>query len=56
MCVVGQAQLVCCMTWLDLIDDGEMVQQSVANWTTARVQADMLDQYCMNGSSKMWMG
>jgi len=31
--VVGQAQLVHCMAWLDLIGDGEIVQQSVANWT-----------------------
>jgi len=23
--VVGQAQLACCMAWLDPIDDGEMV-------------------------------
>jgi len=27
------------MTWMDLIDDGQMVDQSVANWTAARVQA-----------------
>ena len=38
------------MTWLDPIDDGEMVQQSVANWTAARVQANMRHQYHMNGS------
>jgi len=42
--VVGQAQLACCMTWLDPIADGEMVQQSVANWTEARVQANIWDQ------------
>jgi len=28
--VVGQAHLAHCVTWLDPIDDGEMVQQSVA--------------------------
>jgi len=33
---------------MELIDDGEMVQQSVANWT--RIQAKMLDQYSMSGS------
>jgi len=33
-----------------LIDDGEMVQHSVAKWTTVRVRANMRDQYCMNGS------
>ncbi len=38
------------MTWMDPIDNGEMVQQSVANWTAARVQAIVQDQYCMNGS------
>jgi len=38
------------MAWLDPIDDGEMVQQSVVNWTTARVQANMQDQYGTNGS------
>jgi len=48
--VAGQAQLAHCVTWLDSIDDGEMVQQSVANWTAARVWANMQDQYCMNGS------
>jgi len=31
------------MTWLDLIDDREMVQKSVANWTAARVWANMQD-------------
>ncbi len=35
---------------LDLFDVREMVQQSVANWTAARVWANMQDQYCMNGS------
>jgi len=48
--VVGQVQLACCMTWLDLIDDGEMVQQSVANWTEAKVRANMRDQYRTKGS------
>jgi len=48
--VVGQAQQAHCVTWLDPIDDGEMVQQSVAKWTAARVWANMWDQYCMNGS------
>jgi len=48
--VAGQAQLAHCVTWLDPIDDGEMVQQSEANWTAARVQANMRGQYCMNGS------
>jgi len=38
------------VTWFDPIDNGEMVQQSVANWTAARVQANMWDQYRMNGS------
>ena len=47
---MGQAQLACHMTWLDPIDDGEVVQQSVANWTAARVWANMWDQYCTNGS------
>jgi len=37
------------MEWLDPIDDGEMVRQSVANWTEAKVQANMWDQYCTNG-------
>jgi len=48
--VVGQAQLAHHMAWLDPIDDGEMVQQSVANWTEAKVWADMQDQYHMKGS------
>jgi len=48
--VVAQAQLAHRVAWLDPIDDGEMVQQSVANWTEAKVQANMWDQYCMNGS------
>jgi len=48
--VAAQAQLAHCMAWLDPIDDGEMVQHSVANWTTARVQANKRDQYRMNGS------
>jgi len=48
--VVAQAQLACCMAWLDPIDDGEMVQQSVANWTEAKVQANMWDQYRTKGS------
>jgi len=38
------------MAWLDPIDNGEMVQQSVANWTEAKVQANMRDQYCTKGS------
>jgi len=38
------------MTWMDLIDDGEMLQQSMANWAAARVWANMQDQYCTNGS------
>jgi len=50
LCVVGQAQLAHCMSWLDPIDDREMVQQSVANWTAARVQANMRDQYCIDGN------
>jgi len=45
---VGQAQPAHRMAWLDPIDDGGMVQQSVANWT--RIQAKMLDQYSMSGS------
>ncbi len=49
--VAGQAQLACCVTWLDLIDDREMVQQSVAHWTAAMVQANMWDQYHTNRSS-----
>jgi len=48
--VVGQAQLAHHMAWLDLIDDREIVQQSVANWTEAKVQANMRDQYRMKGS------
>ncbi len=48
--VVEQAQLAHHMTWLDPIDDGEMVQQSVTNWTAARVQANMQDQYHKNGN------
>ena len=48
--VAAQAQLAHCVAWLDLIDDGEMVQQSVANWTEAKVQANMWDQYHMKGS------
>jgi len=47
---VRQAQLAHCMAWLDPIDDGEMVQQSVATWTATRVRANMQDQYCTNGS------
>jgi len=43
--VAAQAQLAHHMAWLDLIDDGEMVQQSVANWTEAKVRANMRDQY-----------
>jgi len=39
------------MTWLDRIDDREMVQQSVAYWTTARMWANIWDKYCMNGSN-----
>jgi len=38
------------MAWLDPIDDGEMVQQSVTNWTEAKVRANMWDQYCTKGS------
>ncbi len=48
--VAGQAQLAHHVTWLDLIDDREMVQQSVANWSAARVWANMWDQHCTNGS------
>jgi len=48
--VAAQAQLAHCVTWLDLIDDREMVQQSVSNWTEAKVQANMQDQYCMKRS------
>jgi len=49
-CVVAQAQLAHCVAWLDPIDDGEMVRQSVANWTEAKVQANMQDQYHTKGS------
>jgi len=35
---------------MDPIDDGEMVQQSVSNWTEAKVWANMRDQYRMKGS------
>ena len=48
--VVAQAQLARRVAWLDPIDDGEMVRQSVANWTAARVWANMWDQYHMKGS------
>ena len=48
--VATQAQLAHHMAWLDPIDDREMVQQSVADWTEAKVQANMQDQYCMKGS------
>jgi len=49
---VGQVQLAHYVTWLDLIDDRKMVQQpSVANWTEAKLQANMWDQYCTNGSN-----
>jgi len=47
---VAQAQLAHCMAWLDPIDDRGMVQQSVANWTEAKVWANMQDQYCTEGS------
>jgi len=47
---VAQAQLAHHVAWLDPIDDREMVQQSMANWTEAKVQANMRDQYCMKGS------
>jgi len=47
---VAQAQLARHMAWLDPIDDGEMVRQSVTNWTEAKVQANMRDQYRMKGS------
>jgi len=47
---VGQAQLARHMAWLDPIDDREIVQQSVANWTEAKVQENMRDQYCMKGN------
>ena len=48
--VAAQAQLARHMAWLDTIDDGEMVRQSVANWTEAKVQANMRDQYRTKGS------
>ena len=48
--VAAQAQLARRVAWLDPIDDGEMVQQSVANWTEAKVQANMRDQYRTKGS------
>ena len=48
--VAAQAQLAHRVAWLDPIDDREMVQQSMTNWTEAKVQANMWDQYCMNGS------
>ena len=48
--VAAQAQLAHCVTLLDPIDDGEMVRQSVANWTEAKVQANMWDQYHTKGS------
>jgi len=47
---VAQAQLAHHVAWLDPIDDREMVQQSMANWTEAKVQANMWDQYHMKGS------
>jgi len=47
---VTQAQLAHHVAWLDPIDDGEMVRQSVANWTEAKVQANMRDQYRMKRS------
>ncbi len=47
---MGQAQLAHHVSRLDPIDDGEMVQQSVANWNEAKVQANMQDQYCKKGS------
>jgi len=49
-CVVAQGQLARRVTWLDPIDDGEMVRQSVANWTEAKVRANMHDQYRTKGS------
>jgi len=49
-CVVAQGQLARHVTWLDPIDDGEMVRQSVANWTEAKVRANMRDQYRMKGT------
>jgi len=48
--VVAQAQLARRVAWLDPIDDGEMVRQSVANWTEAKVRANMRDQYRTKGS------
>jgi len=48
--IAGLAQLAHHATWLDPIDDREMVQPSVANLTAARVQTNMWDQYCINGS------
>jgi len=48
--VAAQAQLAHRVAWLDPIDDGEMVRQSVANWTEAKVQANMRDQYRTKGS------
>jgi len=36
--VAAQAQLAHCVVWLDPINNREMVQQSVANWTEAKVQ------------------
>jgi len=42
---VAQGQLARRVTWLDPIDDREMVRQSVANWTEAKVRANMRDQY-----------
>ncbi len=47
---MGQDQLAHHVAWLDPIDDGGMVQQSVANWTEAKVWANMQDQYHMKGS------
>jgi len=47
--VVEQAQLAHYVTWLDPNDDGEMVQQSVANWIAAGTSKHV-DHYGMNGS------
>ena len=47
---MAQAQLAHRVAWLDPIDDGEMVQQSVASWTDTKVQANMWDQYHTKGS------
>ena len=47
---MAQGQLAHCVTWLDPIDDREIVRQSVANWTEAKVRANMRDQYCTKGS------